>query len=83
MGIFSGLLSLPLAPVRGTVWVAQQVLDEAERQYYDVGALRRQLEEVALARESGEIDDDEAVALEEQLTARLVEANRRGREEWR
>lgn len=83
MGIFSGLLSLPLAPVRGTVWVAQQVLDEAERQYYDVGALRRQLEEVALARESGEIDDDAADALEEQLTARLVEANRRGREEWR
>lgn len=83
MGLFSGLLSLPLAPVRGTVWVAQQVLDEAERQYYDVGALRRQLEDVALARESGEIDDDEADALEEQLTARLVEANRRSREEWR
>lgn len=83
MGIFSGLLSLPLAPVRGTVWVAQQVLDEAERQHYDVGALRRQLEDVATARERGDLDGDEADALEEQLTARLIEANRRGREEER
>ncbi|WP_285103318.1 c-type cytochrome biogenesis protein CcmI [Promicromonospora sp. MEB111] len=81
MGIFSGLLSLPLAPVRGTAWVAQQVLDEAERRYYDVETLRRQLEEVAMARENGELDDDGADALEEELTARLIEANRRSREE--
>ncbi|MEV0891624.1 c-type cytochrome biogenesis protein CcmI [Promicromonospora sp. NPDC050262] len=81
MGIFSGLLSLPLAPVRGTAWVAQQVLDEAERRYYDVETLRRQLEEVAMARENGELDDDGADAQEEELTARLIEANRRSREE--
>ncbi len=81
MGIFGGLLSLPLAPVRGTVWVAQQVLDEAERQYYDTGTLRRQLEEVAMARENDELDDEEADALEERLTGRLIEANRRSREE--
>ncbi|WP_036961678.1 gas vesicle protein GvpG [Promicromonospora kroppenstedtii] len=80
MGILSGLLSLPLAPVRGTVWIAEQVLDEAERQYYDAGALRRQLEEVALARDSGDLDDAEADALEEHLITRLIEANRRSRE---
>lgn len=80
MGFF-GLLTLPLAPVRGTVWVAEQVLHEAERQYYDVDALRRQLEEVDQAREHGELDDEEADALEEHLVARLIEANRRSRRE--
>lgn len=80
MGILRGLLSLPLAPVRGTVWVAEQVLDEAEREYYDVGKIRRQLDDVARARESGEVSDDEADALEESLVARLLEANRRTRE---
>lgn len=81
MGIFGALLSLPLAPVRGAVWVAEQVQEEAERQYFDAGSLRRQLEEVARARESGLLDGEEADALEEHLVERLVEANRRSREE--
>jgi hypothetical protein len=80
MGLLSGLLTLPLAPVRGTVWVAGQVLDEAEREFYDVGKIRRQLDDVSQARESGEISDDEADELEESLVARLIEANRRQRE---
>ena len=80
MGLLRGLLSIPLAPVRGTIWVAEQVRDEAERQYYDVGTLRRRLEEVGQARDDGDLSDDEADALEAQLVARLVEANRRARE---
>ena len=28
MGLLTGLLTLPLAPVRGTIWVAEQVLEE-------------------------------------------------------
>ena len=36
MGLITGLLTLPLAPVRGTVWVAEQIHDQAEQR-----ALRR------------------------------------------
>lgn len=79
MGLLSALVSLPLAPVRGVVWIAEQVRDEAEREYYDPGTIRRQLEEVAEARKSGAIDDAEADALEESLVARLVEAHVRRR----
>ena len=32
MGLFTGLLTLPLAPVRGTVWIAEQLAAEAERE---------------------------------------------------
>src|SRR5436190_1750915 len=35
MGLVSGLLGLPLAPVRGVVWLARQIEDQAEQQYYD------------------------------------------------
>ncbi len=80
MGLISALVTLPLAPVRGVVWIAEKVRDEAERQYYDPGTIRRQLDEVAEARENGSIDDAEADALEEALVARLVEANRRRRQ---
>ncbi len=35
MGLITQILTLPLAPVRGTVWVLDQVVLTAEREYYD------------------------------------------------
>jgi chorismate mutase len=72
MGLFTGLLTLPLAPVRGVVWVADQVLQEAERQYYDPARIRQELDEVDEARRTGVVDDEEADQLEEELIARLM-----------
>jgi hypothetical protein len=43
MGILTGLLTLPLAPVRGTVWIAERLLEEAERQRRDPRAIEAQL----------------------------------------
>jgi cytochrome c-type biogenesis protein CcmI len=77
MGLFTGLLTLPLAPVRGTVWVAEQVLEEAERQYYDPAVIRRQLEEVDRMRADGQISEEEAEDMEDELVARLMESRRR------
>jgi cytochrome c-type biogenesis protein CcmH/NrfG len=81
MGILTGLLTFPLAPVRGTIWVAEQVLDEAERQYYDPNVIRRKLEQVDELRAAGEISDEEADEAEEELVARLMESRRRSRGE--
>jgi len=41
MGLLSGLLGLPLAPVRGVVWVADVIRQQAEKQYYDPAEIRR------------------------------------------
>ncbi|MGK4066085.1 c-type cytochrome biogenesis protein CcmI [Rothia sp. HC945] len=79
MGIFSAIFSAPFAPLRGTVWVAEQVRDEAEKQFYDRGKIRRQLEEVADARRDGRLDDSEADQLERELVGRLLEATRRNK----
>jgi cytochrome c-type biogenesis protein CcmH/NrfG len=72
MGLFSGLLKLPTAPVRGVVWVADQVLQEAERQYYDPALIRQQLDEVDQLRREDLIDPEEADRREEELIARLM-----------
>lgn len=77
MGLFSAIIGAPLAPLKGTVWIAEQVRDEAEKRHYDPGAIRRQLEEVSAAKESGAISADEADELERDLVARLLESTRR------
>ena len=41
MGLITGLLTLPLAPVRGVAWVAEQVAEEAEREGNDGTRARR------------------------------------------
>lgn len=72
MGLFTGLLTLPLAPVRATAWIAERVREQAEAEYFDPASIRRQLEEVDEARSAGVLSDEEADELEEQLMARLM-----------
>ena len=45
MGFLTGLLTLPLAPVRGTIWVAERLLEEAERQMNDPETIEREIVE--------------------------------------
>jgi hypothetical protein len=72
MGLFTRLLTLPLAPVRGVVWVAEVLHDEAERQLYHPAAVRRQLTQVQEARASGQLSGEEAAELENELLGRLM-----------
>jgi hypothetical protein len=72
MGLISGLLTLPLAPVRGTAWIAEKVLEQAESEYYDEGAIRAQLMDIEAAREAGEIDEETAAEAENVLLERLI-----------
>jgi len=80
MGLLTGLLTLPLAPVRGVVWVAEQVQQQAEQEYYDPVKIRRQLEHVDQLRAAGDISDDEAEAMEDELVQRLLESRSRSRD---
>lgn len=74
MGLISGLLTWPLAPVRGVAWIAEQVRQEAERQWMDPAAIQEALDDVQARREAGLIDDDEADRLEEELIQRLLDS---------
>ena len=77
MGLFTGLLTLPLAPVRGVVWVVEQVADEVDRQLYDEENIRRELLQLELDYDDGLIDQAEREAREEELFERLAEAQAR------
>ncbi|HEX6486094.1 MAG TPA: gas vesicle protein GvpG [Nocardioidaceae bacterium] len=75
MGLISGLLTFPLAPVRGVAWVAEQIKEEADRQWSDPATIQAALTDIEAMRESGEIDDAEADAREEELLQRLMSAS--------
>ncbi len=72
MGLISGLLTWPLAPVRGVVWVAEQIQQEAEREWYDPAVIQEQLDELDQRRAAGLISEEEAAQREEQLVQRLL-----------
>jgi hypothetical protein len=72
VGLLTGLLTLPLAPVRGTIWVAERLLDEAERQLNDPEAIEQQILEAEEAFDRGELSEEEFEQIEEELLERLL-----------
>ena len=72
MGLISGLLTLPLAPLRGTVWLAERIQEQAEEELYDESAIRAGLLELEQARETGDFDEQELSAAEDALIERLM-----------
>ncbi len=80
MGLITGILGLPMAPLRGVVAAAEQVRQQAEEEFYDPVKIRQELEHVQRLREEGAIDEDDAVAWEDELIERLLAAReiRRG-----
>jgi len=74
MGLITGLLTLPLAPIRGTVWIAERIYEQAETELNDERTIQAQLMEIQAAREAGEIDEATAAEAEDILLERLIAA---------
>jgi hypothetical protein len=70
--MFTGLLLLPLAPVRGVGWVAGVLADEAERELESRESPERALADLEAKRANGEISEEDAEALETQLIERML-----------
>ena len=79
MGLISGLLTLPLAPVRGVVWIGEQIAEEADHALDDEARIRRELGRLAFEHELGELSDEEFERREDALLdeLELVHAQRR------
>ncbi|MGX1849483.1 gas vesicle protein GvpG [Streptomyces sp. NBC_01456] len=77
MGLITNILTLPLAPVRGTVWVLDQVLLTAEREYYDPEPVREELRQLERQLLDESITPEEFDRREDDLLDRLewLEAN--------
>jgi hypothetical protein len=73
MGLFTALLTLPLAPVRGTMWVAEKLHEQAELELNDDSAIEAGLLELQAAREQGLYEESEIEQAEDALIERLME----------
>ncbi|GAA1523612.1 gas vesicle protein GvpG [Actinomadura kijaniata] len=78
MGLFSGLVTLPLAPVRGVMWLAEVLKEQAEAQLYDPGRIAAEMQQVADDVANGVITEEEAAEREEELLARLRAGSAQG-----
>jgi Gas vesicle protein G len=72
VGLFSALLLLPVAPVRGVGWVAGVLAEEAERELEANESPERALADLQAARATGEVSDEEADAREAELVERML-----------
>ena len=81
VGLFKELALLPLAPVRGTAWIAEQLAEEAERELYDENRIKRELLQLEFDEEEGQISERERQQKEGELLERLQIARERAAEE--
>jgi hypothetical protein len=81
MGLFREIALLPLAPVRGTAWVAEQIAEEADRQLYDEDNIKRELVQLEIDSEEGRVGSKERAAKEDELLERLAVSRQRQLEE--
>ncbi|MEU6735568.1 gas vesicle protein GvpG [Streptomyces physcomitrii] len=67
MGLITGLLTLPLAPVRGVTWVADQLARAADRELHDPAVVRAKLAALNEDYDNGLLSEEEFEREEEQL----------------
>ncbi len=81
MGLFKELALLPVAPLRGTVKVAEVLAEEADRRLYDEDNIKRELIQLEIDAEDGRVGEAERAHMEDELMDRLAIARRRAIED--
>jgi len=66
------VLTFPvLGPIRGVIWVAEKIVEEANKELYDEDAVQGRLMELELRYDLGEISEEEYEEAEKVLLERL------------
>lgn len=72
MGVLLDLLAFPLTgPIKGLVWIAGKITEQAENELYSVDKVRGQLMELELRLDLGQITEEEYLEAEDHLLERL------------
>lgn len=72
MGLLTSLFSLPLAPVRGVIWLGEVIQDQVEQQLHDPAVIRRELAELDEAAAAGRLSEQEYRQAQQQLLNRMI-----------
>jgi hypothetical protein len=75
MGLFTALVTLPLAPVRGTVWIAERIQEQAEAELLaaDESGVQAGLLELEELRREGAMEEAEIQQAEDALIEQLMQ----------
>ena len=73
MGLLTLPFRLPFLPMQAVVRLAQIIEEEAEKTFYDPATIRRELEGIERARAAGDISEEEAAQLQNEVVARLTQ----------
>jgi hypothetical protein len=72
------IISAPVtAPFSLTMWIVRTIAGKIDEELYDEAKIRKELTELEMRCELGEISDEDYERLEENLMARLRESRRR------
>ncbi|MBF6163516.1 gas vesicle protein GvpG [Streptomyces gardneri] len=72
MGLLSSILSLPVAPVRGVIWLGELIQDQVEQQMHDPATMRRELEEIDAAAAAGQLSEEERKQAQQAVLDRMT-----------
>jgi Gas vesicle protein G len=73
MGLISMVLTLPAAPVRGVVALAEVIQDRVNQELYDPASVRQELEAAEEARQLGEISPEEEAEVQQAVVERMTQ----------
>ncbi|RTM01591.1 hypothetical protein EJV44_00470 [Ancylobacter aquaticus] len=80
MGMLTDVVFAPaVGPLKGVLWLARIIAEQAERTLYDEGVIRAALLDLEQQLEAGEIDEDAYETQETVLLERLKIARERMR----
>lgn len=71
MGVLTMLFRLPLLPLEGVIRVAGLIESQAEQEWHNPAAVRRELEAIAAAYQAGELSAEEVAEAERDAVERL------------
>jgi hypothetical protein len=72
MGLLSSIFLLPLAPVRGVIWLGEVIQDQVEQQLHDPATIRRELEEIDEAAAAGRLSEEERKQAQQAVLDRMI-----------
>ncbi|WP_040790008.1 gas vesicle protein GvpG [Nocardia paucivorans] len=72
MGLLTAIAALPLAPVRGVLWLGELIQDQVEQQLHDPATIRRELEEIEEDAAAGRISEGERARAQQEVLGRMI-----------
>ncbi|MEU2030563.1 gas vesicle protein GvpG [Nocardia amamiensis] len=73
MGLLSSIFTLPIAPVRGVIWLGEVIQDQVEQKLRDPAAVRRRIEAIEEAAAAGELSEEERKKAQQAVLDVLIE----------